>query len=111
MPTKDPSIEPGRDVEQLREALDRQPVIEQAKGVLMVLQNWSADEAFEALVGLSQCTNTKLHVVATILVASASREQPMLPGAEVVDAVLAEVRRIAPGHAFDRTLTTAESAT
>lgn len=101
MPTKDPSIEPAREVERLREALDRQPVIEQAKGMLMVLQNSSAIEAFEALVGISQCTNTKLHVVATILVASASREQLLLPGTEVVDAVLAEVRQIVPDHAFD----------
>ncbi|MET8846027.1 ANTAR domain-containing protein [Amycolatopsis sp. NPDC004625] len=40
---------PADDVAQLRDVLDTQPAIEQAKEMLMLLRGWTADEAFTAL--------------------------------------------------------------
>ncbi|GAA2023218.1 ANTAR domain-containing protein [Pseudokineococcus marinus] len=58
-------------VEQLHEAMRSRAVIEQAKGVLMVVHEVDADEAFALLATESQRTNTKLRVVAAGLVARA----------------------------------------
>ncbi len=77
----------------MREALSTQPVIEQAKGMLMLVRGWTAAEAFDALREISQHTNIKLHDVAGIIVASGSREQSPLPDRRAVQAVLAEIRR------------------
>ncbi|WP_181776528.1 GAF and ANTAR domain-containing protein [Amycolatopsis pittospori] len=49
---------------QLQEAMRTRGVIEQAKGILMVVHRISAEDAFERLVTESQHTNTKLHEVA-----------------------------------------------
>jgi|RhiMethySRZTD1v2_1073278.scaffolds.fasta_scaffold1645471_1 ANTAR domain-containing protein len=46
------------------EIIDRRAVIEQAKGVLMVVYNIDADAAFELLKWRSQQTNTKLRALA-----------------------------------------------
>jgi len=46
------------------EITERRAVIEQAKGVLMVIYNIDADAAFELLKWRSQQTNTKLRVLA-----------------------------------------------
>ncbi|MGH9067403.1 MAG: ANTAR domain-containing protein [Acidimicrobiales bacterium] len=54
---------------QLEEALSTRGAIEQAKGILMVEQGCSADEAFEMLVRASQRSHAKLHDVAAKLVA------------------------------------------
>ncbi|MFR9731511.1 ANTAR domain-containing protein [Saccharopolyspora sp. MS10] len=54
--------------EQLRTALDSRPVIEQAKGILMVLHGFDADQAFAWLVKQSQNTNTKLRDAAERIV-------------------------------------------
>ena len=46
------------------EITERRAVIEQTKGVLMVIYNIDADAAFELLKWRSQQTNTKLRVLA-----------------------------------------------
>lgn len=53
----------------LRRALRTRATIEQAMGVLVVLHRCSPNEAFHALVRLSQQYNTKLHRVAHLVVA------------------------------------------
>ena len=47
-------------------------MIEQAKGVIMARQRCSADEAFQALVRMSQASNRKLKEIAAGLVAQAA---------------------------------------
>ena len=56
------------DNENLRRKLETQPVIEQAKGILMVCHGVSADDAFDLLRRWSQDSNTKLHQVAQAIV-------------------------------------------
>lgn len=53
---------------QLREALTSRATIDQAKGVLMERQGTSPDEAFRALVKLSNESNVRLADVARALV-------------------------------------------
>jgi len=60
----------SQEVGQLRGAMARRAVIEQAKGVLMTRHRVSADEAFELLRLQSQHTNVKLAVVASEIVRS-----------------------------------------
>ncbi|GAB3549812.1 GAF domain-containing protein [Actinopolyspora lacussalsi] len=57
--------------EQLRTALESRPMIEQAKGILMVLHNYSAEKAFATLVDYSQRSNTKLREVAERMISEA----------------------------------------
>ncbi|MDQ3577628.1 MAG: ANTAR domain-containing protein [Actinomycetota bacterium] len=52
----------------LRRALRTRATIEQAMGVLVVLHRCSPNDAFHALVRLSQQYNTKLHRVAHLMV-------------------------------------------
>jgi hypothetical protein len=91
--TRDESIGPERRVQQLEEALATQPIIEQTKGMLMLLRVWTADEAFDALRVISQRTNVKLRDVAAVVATSGSGEQPALPDDAVVQAVRDEIRR------------------
>jgi hypothetical protein len=63
-------------VVQLNEKLAGQPVIEQAKGMLMQTFGLSADEAFEILRELSQHSNVKLRSVAQRIVLSWTRRGP-----------------------------------
>ena len=86
--------------DQLREALSTQPVIEQAKGMLMLARIWSADEAFTALREISQHANTKLHDVAAVIVACGSKREPGLADADAVTAVLDQARRMRLGYPF-----------
>ncbi|WP_083268277.1 ANTAR domain-containing protein [Lentzea guizhouensis] len=98
MPTYDKSIDPAREVEQLREALDRQPVIEQAKGMLMLLRACSADEAFTVLRTVSQRVNVKVFDIAAVIVAAASGQHPPCsPDPRTVADVLQYVRGLKPG--------------
>jgi hypothetical protein len=62
-----------QEVEDLRRRLLTQPVIEQAKGLLIGLYGVDADTAFAVLVRWSQHSNTKLHLLAAELVAVASK--------------------------------------
>ncbi|ASU78912.1 ANTAR domain-containing protein [Actinopolyspora erythraea] len=57
--------------EQLRTALESRPVIEQAKGILMVLNNCGAEQAFATLVDYSRRSNTKLREVAERMISEA----------------------------------------
>ncbi len=59
--------------QQLRAAMASREVIEQAKGVLIATRRIPAEEAFQALVGMSQHTNRKLRDVAQALVDEHSR--------------------------------------
>jgi AmiR/NasT family two-component response regulator len=58
----------GQVAEQLQVAMQSRAVIEQAKGILMGQRRCSAEEAFNALVLLSQAANRKLRDVAQELV-------------------------------------------
>lgn len=84
----------------LRQVLATQPVTEQAKGMLMLLRNWSADDAFAALVEVSQATNIKLHdVAAVVVVAAGSNTESGLDGATAAS-VLTVVKAHVLGSAF-----------
>ncbi|PZS37059.1 MAG: hypothetical protein DLM59_00035 [Pseudonocardiales bacterium] len=61
-------------VQNLSQALEHRSVIEQAKGMLMVVRHCDEDAAFDQLRIASQQTNTKLHEVARRLVITMSRE-------------------------------------
>ena len=63
--------------ENLRRKLETQPVIEQAKGILMGCHGVSADDAFDLLRRWSQDTNTKLHQVAQTIVDGRRRGDPL----------------------------------
>ena len=63
-------------VEDLRRKLATQPVIEQAKGVLMVLYGIDSAAAFAVLRRWSQKRNVKVHTLAGELLAIASRSHP-----------------------------------
>ena len=64
-------------VENLNKRLESQPVIEQAKGVLMARSHCTPDEAFEMLRRASMRMNRKLREVAgDIVEASSARPQP-----------------------------------
>ena len=62
-----------QEIDGLRRRLLTQPVIEQAKGVLVGIYGIDADTAFAVLVRWSQHTNTKLHLLALDLVDAASK--------------------------------------
>jgi GAF domain-containing protein len=57
-----------RVAEHLERALESRGVIDQAKGILMAQRRCTADEAFDALVDMSQRSNRKLRDVAEQLV-------------------------------------------
>jgi GAF domain-containing protein len=57
--------------EQLRTALESRPIIDQAKGIIMVLHGFDADQAFASLVEQSQRHNIKLRDVAERMVTEA----------------------------------------
>ena len=91
-----------KEIAGLRRRLETQPVIEQAKGVLIGGYGVDADVAFAVLVRCSQNTNTKLHALAANLVAAANQ-----PGAQPSTAVrlflenVAETGEGSPGEARD----------
>ena len=60
-----------QEVDQLRDALDTRPVIDQAKGMLIARHGCSAEEAFEMLSAASQRENRKLRDVAVAMVQGA----------------------------------------
>ncbi|MEV6830689.1 ANTAR domain-containing protein [Amycolatopsis sp. NPDC051102] len=93
-------MNPAVEVEQLREALRSQPVIEQAKGMLMLLRGWTGDQAFTGLREVSQHTNVKLHDVAAVIVAAGSKAGPAAVDEATKEAVLKEVRRRVLGEGF-----------
>ncbi|MFJ1974120.1 ANTAR domain-containing protein [Streptomyces sp. NPDC087903] len=64
------------ETEQLKEALERRPVIDIARGVLMAVWSCTLEEAWEILVTVSQNANTKVHDIAEAVIATTQR-QPM----------------------------------
>jgi AmiR/NasT family two-component response regulator len=62
--------EAQKDIDNLHAALTSQPVIEQAKGILMAHHNCGPDRAFRLLVEASQRDNRKLRDVAAAVVTS-----------------------------------------
>ncbi|MDT0382685.1 ANTAR domain-containing protein [Streptomyces sp. DSM 42041] len=66
------AIQQREEIAQLREALVSRPVIDQAMGVLMVLNSVSDKTAWQALVHVSQHTNIKIRSLAAQIVAAAS---------------------------------------
>lgn len=60
-----------QEVDQLREALDTRPVIDQAKGMLIARHGCSPEEAFRMLSVASQRENRKLRDVAVAMVEGA----------------------------------------
>ncbi|MEU4251440.1 ANTAR domain-containing protein [Amycolatopsis sp. NPDC026612] len=71
-------VDPAAENAQLREALSSRAVIEQAKGMVMLLRGCPAAEAFGVLVAVSQQTNVKLRDVAAVVVAAGSNAGPSL---------------------------------
>jgi hypothetical protein len=60
------------EVSGLRRALESRGLIERAKGILMYRHGWTADEAFQYLVRLSQHTNIRLAELAERITAEAA---------------------------------------
>lgn len=83
------AADPAAENAQLRAALTSRAVIEQAKGMVMLVRGCCAVEAFAVLVAVSQQTNVKLRDVATVVVAAGSATEPGLPDLDVECAVRA----------------------
>ncbi|MGW7072075.1 ANTAR domain-containing protein [Streptomyces sp. NPDC054855] len=77
------------EVNDLHRAMESHPSIDQARGMLMTLGPYTADEAWEILVEVSQHSNTKLRAVAEELIATTEGE----PLASPVRAALSEALR------------------
>ncbi|NEA64616.1 ANTAR domain-containing protein [Streptomyces sp. SID12488] len=85
------------EVQQLQQAIESRPVIDQARGILMAVEACTADQAWNALRDASQHTNTKLRAVAEALVAASTGGPP--PSEPVRTALRDAVRR---QHARDQ---------
>ncbi|MEH0419492.1 ANTAR domain-containing protein [Streptomyces sp. B21-083] len=86
------------EVQQLQQAIESRPVIDQARGILMAVESCTADEAWDALRDTSQHTNTKLREVAEAIVTVSTGGPP--PAEPVRTALRDAVRR---QHARDDT--------
>ncbi|MFD6289085.1 ANTAR domain-containing protein [Streptomyces sp. NPDC060205] len=62
------------ETEQLRKALERRPIVDMARGVLMAAWSCTAEEAWQILVHVSQHSNIKVHDVAKALIATTQNE-------------------------------------
>ncbi|WP_191300071.1 ANTAR domain-containing protein [Lentzea cavernae] len=83
--------DPDTELQTLRNIAVHRPVIEQAKGMVMLICSCDDPTAFTLLREISQRTNTKLHDVSAVVVAIGSNTTTELND-EVVQAVLAEAR-------------------
>ncbi|HWD00855.1 MAG TPA: ANTAR domain-containing protein [Amycolatopsis sp.] len=100
------SADKAEEIRHLHGALASQPVIEQAKGMMMLVRTCEAEEAFTVLRDVSQRTNVKLHDVAAIVVATGSgagvaAELAQRVGAKGVEAVRRSVRWRLTSTAFE----------
>ncbi|MFD0305279.1 ANTAR domain-containing protein [Streptomyces sp. NPDC127119] len=77
---------------QLRAAVQRRPVIDMARGMLMARWSCSEDDAWELLVNVSQHSNTKLHDIAEAVLASAHGGPLPVPLQEHLAAAVARLR-------------------
>lgn len=80
-------------VAQLENALRSRPVIEQAKGMLMLVHRCDEDRAFRVLIAVSQSSNRKLREIASELVQALPTDRPLPP--DIAEAFDAELRRTA----------------
>ncbi|WP_251093257.1 ANTAR domain-containing protein [Streptomyces sp. Caat 7-52] len=94
------------EIEQLRQAMDSRPVIDQARGILMAAHACSPDQAWEILREASQRSNTKLRQVAAAVTVSAAPDGPA-PAGPLRSALAAAAAR----HAGRRFSTAAPSRT
>ena len=80
-PSPDPAARQAQElqaeVEQLHSAMASRAVIEQAKGILMLLTTCSEKVAFDLLTHISSHTHRKVRDVATAITASATESQPL----------------------------------
>ncbi|MEW2119969.1 ANTAR domain-containing protein [Streptomyces sp. NPDC005474] len=81
---------------QLKEALERRPVVDIACGVLMaVLSCTVVEEAWEILVSVSQNTNIKVHDIAEAVIATTQQQPlPEHPHKQLAAAVAARGLRV-----------------
>jgi response regulator NasT len=83
------------EVQQLQQAIESRPVIDQARGILMAAESCTADQAWDALRDASQHANTKLRDIAEALVATSTGGPPPAEPVRVAlrDAVQRQQRR------------------
>ncbi|MEW2571872.1 ANTAR domain-containing protein [Streptomyces sp. NPDC047070] len=81
----------SEEIAQLREALERRPVIGMARGVLMALWSCSEDEAWEVLVDVSQHSHTTLYSIAEAVLAHVHGEPLPAPLQEHLAAAVARL--------------------
>ncbi|ANZ36037.1 hypothetical protein BBK82_08105 [Lentzea guizhouensis] len=93
-------LDPESELQTLRDIAVHRPVIEQAKGMVMLSNSVDEHAAFTTLREISQRTNTKLYDVAAIIVATGSDTTIDLDD-EAVAAVLAQARETGLGGPFD----------
>ncbi|MEU6826404.1 ANTAR domain-containing protein [Streptomyces atriruber] len=84
-----------RENAQLHKALAGRPVVDQARGVLMAAGAQGAQHAWEVLVDTSQRTNTRLRLIAEMVVAGAV-DGPADPR------IAAQLRKSLTRHATER---------
>ena len=80
------------ETDQLKEALERRPIIDEARGVLMAIWSCTEEDAWQILVRVSQNTNTKLHDVAEAVVATTQQQSMPADWQEKLAAAVAEWR-------------------
>jgi hypothetical protein len=84
-------------VAQLENALRSRPVIEQAKGMVMLVHRCDEDRAFRVLIGVSQSCNRKLRDIALEIVRALPNDGALPP--DIAAALDGELRRA--GRALD----------
>ncbi|MDT0377810.1 ANTAR domain-containing protein [Streptomyces sp. DSM 42041] len=87
------------EVGQLQQAIESRAVIDQARGMVMVMCRCTPHSAWDVLVEVSQHTNTKLRTVAGSLVATTDGSTRM---PRELSAALAEALRRRRGHRTHR---------
>jgi ANTAR domain len=92
----------------LQAQLASMPVIEQAKGIMMVKYGWTEDQAFEAMRRASQRENIKLRELAVRIVAGAAGQAPAPRTAHPAATNARIGRRTSPGQIPAAPRTTSE---
>ncbi|WP_229904475.1 ANTAR domain-containing protein [Lentzea cavernae] len=92
-------LAPESELQTLRDIAVHRPVIEQAKGMVMLSNVVDEHAAFTVLREISQRTNTKLYDVAAVIVATGSNTTADLDD-EAAAAVLTQAREAGLGGPF-----------
>lgn len=87
----DEAAPPAERIAQLESALRSRPVIEQAKGMLMLVHRCDEEQAFRLLIAVSQSSNRKLRDIAVEIVRTLP-DGGVLP-VDIAEAFDAERRR------------------